>query len=391
MRGDDQQQDGMFSYISPNKRVPQEHPLRRIRSIVDRVLDQLSPRFNKLYARAGRPSIAPEKLLRALLLQLLYSVRSERLLMEQLDYNLLFRWFVGLSMDDAVWDASTFSKNRERMLEGDIAEAFFQGVLGEARAGQLLSDEHFTVDGTLLEAWASHKSFRPVDPVGKDNDQEPKPPAARWDENNPTVNYRGEKRTNQTHCSTTDPQAMLARKGPGKEAKLSYHGHLMTENRSGLVVNTQVTTAYGSAECHAGLLMAEQLPGCGRVTLGADKGYDQREFVEELRCMGVTPHVAQNQGREIKINTRPGQTRESATKRAEPCSIEIFQHPASQNSYHVPPPALVRSPHNGGAPEPAPLGETPRGELGWRRARGCQCCRACAPTPRYRAHTRLPC
>src|SRR5437899_3108115 len=188
MRGDDQQQDGMFSYISPNKRVPQEHPLRRIRSIVDRVLDQLSPRFR-----------------------------------------------------------------------------------------------------------------------------------------------------------------------PGKEAKLSYHGHLMTENRSGLVVNTQVTTAYGSAECHAGLLMAEQLPGCGRVTLGADKGYDQREFVEELRCMGVTPHVAQNQGREIKINTRPGQTRESATKRAEPCSIEICQHPASQNSYHVPPPALVRSPHNGGAPEPALL------------------------------------
>src|SRR5438477_670166 len=220
MRGDDQQQDGMFSNISPNKRVPQEHPLRRIRSIVDRVLDQLSPRFNKLYARAGRPSIAPEKLLRALLLQLLYSVRSERLLMEQLDYNLLFRWFVGLSMDDAVWDASTFSKNRERMLEGDIAEAFFQGVLGEARAGQLLSDEHFTVDGTLLEAWASHKSFRPVDPVGKDNDQEPKPPAARWDENNPTVNYRGEKRTNQTHCSTTDPQAMLAQNQGRRRSRL---------------------------------------------------------------------------------------------------------------------------------------------------------------------------
>ena len=298
MRGDDQQQDGMFSYISPDKRVPQDHPLRRIRPIVDRVLEQLSPRFNQLYARAGWPSIAPEKLLRALLLQLLYSVRSERLLMEQLDYNLLFRWFVGLSMDDAVWDASTFSKNRERMLEGDIAEAFFQGVLGEARAGQLLSDEHFTVDGTLLEAWASHKSFRPVDPVAKDkNDQEPNPPAARWDENNPTLNYRGEKRSNQTHCSTTDPEAMLARKGPGKEAKLSYHGHLMTENRNGLVVNTRLTTAHGSAECHAGMLMAEQLPGCGRVTLGADKGYDQREFVEELRRMGVTPHVAQNQGR----------------------------------------------------------------------------------------------
>ena len=168
MRGDDQQQDGMFSYISPDKRVPQDHPLRMIRSLVDGVLEQLSPRFNRLYARAGRPSIAPEKLLRALLLQMLYSVRSERLLMEQLDYNLLFRWFVGLSMDDEVWDASTFSKNRERLLEGDIAEAFFQGVLGEARAGELLSDEHFTVDGTLLEAWASHKSFRPVDAVAKD-------------------------------------------------------------------------------------------------------------------------------------------------------------------------------------------------------------------------------
>ncbi len=307
MRGDDQQQDGMFSYISPDKRVPQDHPLRRIRVIVDRVLEQLSPRFNRLYARAGRPSIAPEKLLRTLLLQLLYSVRSERLLMEQLDYNLLFRWFVGLSMDDAVWDASTFSKNRERLLAGDIAEAFFQGVLQEARTGELLSDEHFTVDGTLLEAWASHKSFRPVDPVApeKDEDQDPKPPAARWDENNPTVSYRGEKRSNQTHCSTTDPEAMLARKGRGKEAKLSYHGHLMTENRNGLVVNTRVTTAYGSAEPHAGLLMAEQLPGCGRVTLGADKGYDQREFIEELRQMGITPHVAQNQsGRRSRVDQR---------------------------------------------------------------------------------------
>jgi len=226
--------------------------------------------------------------------------------MEQLDYNLLFRWFVGLSMDDEVWDASTFSKNRERMLEGDIAEAFFQGVLGEARAGQLLSDEHFTVDGTLLEAWASQKSFRPVDAVGKDkNDQEPKPPAARWDENNPTVNYRGEKRSNHTHCSSTDPEAMLARKGRGKEAKLSYHGHLMTENRNGLVVNTCLTTAYGSAEPHAGLLMAEPLPGRGRVTLGADKGYDQREFIEELRPMGITPHVAQNQrGRRSRVDQR---------------------------------------------------------------------------------------
>jgi transposase len=300
MRGDDQHQDEMFSYISPDKRVPQDHPLRPLRALVDRVLEQLSARFNKLYAQAGRPSIAPEKLLRALLLQMLYSVRSERLLMEQLDYNLLFRWFVGLSMDDEVWDASTFSKNRERLLGGDIAEAFFQGVLGEARAGKLLSDEHFTVDGTLLEAWASHKSFRPIEPPAKDKDKtddDPKPPAARWDENNPTINYRGEKRGNQTHRSTTDPEAMLARKGRGKEAKLSYHGHLMTENRNGLVVNTLVTAAYGAAECHAGLLMAEQLPGCGRVTLGADKGYDQREFIEELRHMEITPHVAQNQSR----------------------------------------------------------------------------------------------
>src|SRR6202162_1472571 len=233
MRGDDVLQGAMFSYLSPEQRVPAEHPLRPIRQMVDAVLKRLSPRFQGMYAERGRPSIPPEKLLRALLLQCLYSVRSERLLMEQLDYNLLFRWFVGLSMDDEVWDASTFSKNRERMLEGEIAEAFFQGVLGEARAGQLLSDEHFTVDGTLLEAWASHKSFRPVDPVGKDkNDHEPKPPAARWDKNNPTINYRGEKRSNQTHCSTTDPEAMLARKGRGKEAKLSYHGHLMTENRN---------------------------------------------------------------------------------------------------------------------------------------------------------------
>src|SRR5438270_8818810 len=209
MRGDDQQQDGMFSYISPNKRVPQEHPRRRIRSIVDRVLDQLSPRFNKLYARAGRPSIAPEKLLRALLLQLLYSVRSERLLMEQLQYNLLFRWFVGLSMDDAVWTPTVFSKNRDRLLDGDIAQAFFLEVRAEARAAGLLSDEHFTVDGTLLEAWASQKSFRPKD--------RPDPPSADPTDRNPTVNFRGEPRANDTHQSTTDPDARLYKKASGQE------------------------------------------------------------------------------------------------------------------------------------------------------------------------------
>src|SRR5204863_9702521 len=192
MRGDDQQQDGMFSYISPNKRVPQEHPLRRIRSIVDRVLDQLSPRFNKLYARAGRPSIAPEKLLRALLLQLLYSVRSERLLMEQLDYNLLFRWFVGLDIDDAVWDATTFSKNRDRLLEGDIAQEFFAAIGEQARGKGLLSDEHFTVDGTLLEAWASHKSFQRTDTP---------PPPSDDDPGSPTVDFHGDRRNNTTHQS----------------------------------------------------------------------------------------------------------------------------------------------------------------------------------------------
>src|ERR1017187_6580190 len=201
MRGDDQQQDGMFSYISPDKRVPQEHPLRRIRIIVDRVLEQLSPRFNKLYARAGRPSIAPEKLLRVLLLQLLYTVRSERLLMEQLDYNLLFRWFVGLNMDDSVWDVTVFTKNRERLLEGNIAEAFFQAVLQQARERSLLSDEHFTVDGTLLEAWASLKSFQRKDA---------KNAAPPDDPGNPTVDFHGEKRSNETHASKTDPDANMA-------------------------------------------------------------------------------------------------------------------------------------------------------------------------------------
>src|ERR1700720_1143022 len=285
MRGDDQQQDGMFSYISPDKRVPQDHPLRRIRPIVDRVLEQLSPRFNKLYARAGRPSIAPEKLLRALLVQLLYSVRSERLLMEQLDYNLLFRWFVGLSMDDAVWDASTFSKNRERMLEGDIAEAFFQGVLGEARAGQLLSDEHFTVDGTLLEAWASHKSFKPKGTDGPPPD----------DPKNPTVNFHGQQRRNDTHQSTTDPESRLYKKAVGREAKLGYLAHLLTENRHGFIVDTAVTAATGTAERDAAIAMLGELPlTARRVTVGGDKNFDMPAWVGAVRRMGITPHVAQH-------------------------------------------------------------------------------------------------
>jgi transposase len=288
MRGDDEQQLGVFSYVSPEQRVPTDHPLRPVRAMADEALRELRPRFNKLYAQTGRPSIAPEKLLRALLLQVLYSVRSERMLMEQLDYNLLFRWFVGLNMDDAIWDATVFSKNRQRLLSGDIAEACFEAVVRQARQRDLLSDEHFTVDGTLLEAWAGQKSFRHVD----DNQQ---PPSAGTGEgSNPTVNFQGEKRSNETHCSSTDPDAMLARKSRGTGALLAYRGHLMTENRNGLVVSTLTTRAYGSAERDAALLMAESLPGKHRVTLGADKGYDTRDFITELRHMEITPHVAQN-------------------------------------------------------------------------------------------------
>jgi transposase len=287
MRGDDEQQLSVFSYVSPEQRVPKDHPLRPLRAMADEALCELRPRFNKLYAKTGRPSIAPEKLLRALLLQVLYSVRSERMLMEQLDYNLLFRWFVGLNMDDAIWDATVFTKNRQRLLDGDIADGFFAAVLKQARQRDLLSDEHFTVDGTLLEAWAGQKSFRRVA-----NDQEP--PAGTGEGSNPTLNFHGEKRSNQTHCSTTDPDAMLARKSRGTGAVLAYRGHLLTENRNGLVVSTLTTRAYGSAERDAALLMGEALPGTHRVTLGADKGYDARDFVDELRHMGITPHVAQN-------------------------------------------------------------------------------------------------
>ena len=288
MRGDDEQQLGVFSYVSPEQRVPTNHPLRPVRAMADEALHDLRPRFNKLYAKTGRPSIAPEKLLRALLLQVLYSVRSERMLMEQLDYNLLFRWFVGLNMDDAIWDATVFTKNRQRLLDGNVADLFFAAVLKQARERDLLSDDHFTVDGTLLEAWAGQKSFRRVD----DNQQPPA--AAIGDGSNPTMNFHGEKRSNQSHCSTTDPDAMLARKSRGSGSVLAYRGHLLTENRNGLVVSTLTTRAYGSAERHAALLMAEALPGTQRVTLGADKGYDARDFIDELRHMEITPHVAQN-------------------------------------------------------------------------------------------------
>ena len=284
MRGPDERTDFLFSYLSPEQRVPADHPLRPIRRIVDAALARLTAEFEALYTDFGRPSIPPEQLLRALLLQVLYTVRSERLLIEQLEYNLLFRWFVGLGLDERIWNHSTFSKNRDRLLRGAIADAFFAQVLDEARGHGLLSDEHFTVDGTLLEAWASHKSFRPKDE---------EPPAPPDDPKNPTVNFRGERRKNDTHQSTTDPAARMYRKSDGHPARLVYMGHVLMENRSGLIVDTDLTPADGYGERYAALEMLEALPG-GRVTAGADKAYDYPEFVAELRHMTVTPHVAQN-------------------------------------------------------------------------------------------------
>jgi transposase len=285
MRGTDKKQEPMFSYISAEKRVPKDHPLRAIRTMVDLILKDLSPLFETLYSNTGRPSIAPEKLLRTLLLQVLYTVRSERLLMEQLDYNLLFRWFVGLSMDDPIWDATVFSKNRDRLLEGDIARAFFERVLCHARAQHLLSDEHFTVDGTLIEAWAGQKSFKKKGSRSNNSTDDP---------GNPSVDFKGEKRTNQTHQSTTDPQARMYKKAKGKESKLCYLGHVMMENRNGLAVNARITKASGTAEREAAADMMGELPGKKRITVGADKAYDTKEFVEQSRGMSVTPHVAQN-------------------------------------------------------------------------------------------------
>jgi transposase len=318
MRGDDPQQAAMFSYLSPEERVPLEHPLRAIRALVDVVLKELSPQFAQMYSHTGRPSIAPEKLLRALLLQVLYTVRSERLLMEQLDYNLLFRWFVGLNIDDPIWDASTFSKNRERLLAGDIARAFFAQVLAQARERNLLSDEHFTVDGTLIEAWAGQKSFKRKDSA---------PPASPPDDpGNPSIDFRGERRTNATHASTTDPEARLYKQATGQEAKLAYLGHVLMENRHGLVVDSCVTQATGTAEREAALAMAEAIPGQHRVTLGADKNYDTHDFVRDVRELQVTPHVAQHtSGRSSAIDGRttrhPGY---AVSQRKRKCVEEIF-------------------------------------------------------------------
>ncbi len=269
--------------------MPEGHPLRRMKPMVEVALKTLSPAFDRMYSDMGRPSIAPEKLLKALLLQMLYTVRSERMLMEQLGYNLLFRWFVGMNMDEAVWVPTVYSKNRDRLLGGEIAEKFFSAVLDQARTADLLSDEHFSVDGTLIEAWASHKSFQRRDGSGADKPKD--------DPGNPSVDFHGEKRSNDTHESATDPDSRLARKSGGHEAKLAYCGNVVVENRNGLVVDTELLQCNGTAERDAAMLMAERFEGDWRVTLGADKGYETRDLVEQLRGMNVTPHVAQNHNR----------------------------------------------------------------------------------------------
>jgi transposase len=295
MRGKDVQQQAMFSYLSPEARVPQDHPLRPIRDMVNQALAELSGEFQAMYSREGRSSIPPEKLLRALLLQILYTIRSERLLMEQLDYNLLFRWFVGLSMDDKVWDHSVFSKNQARFLDSDLAAAFFARILKQAASAGLLSDEHFTVDGTLIEAWASLKSFRPKDA----------PPPKGGGGRNPEVDFHGQKRLNQTHASTTDPEARLFKKGKGKEAKLCFMGHVLMENRHGLVVSPRLTKATGTAEREAAVGLVEAVPGRHSITVGGDKAYDTQEFVQSLRALKAVPHVAQNcKGRKSAIDGR---------------------------------------------------------------------------------------
>ena len=281
MRGDDKQlQSGMFSYVSLEQRVPPDHPLRAIRKLVDEILARMSKQFDALYSEVGRPSIPPERLLRALLLQVFYTIRSERLLMEELDYNLLYRWFVGLEIDDRVWDVTVYTKNRDRLLNQEVAQSFFEQV--KQQAAGLMSDEHFTVDGTLIEAWASHKSFQRKD-KGDGG-----PEAGR--------NFHGEERRNDTHASKTDAEARLYKKSYGQEAKLSYLGHTVVENRNGLVVAAMATQADGMAERDAGLLMVADLTRMGqrRITLGADKAYDTRDFVDTVRELGATPHVAQN-------------------------------------------------------------------------------------------------
>ena len=298
MRGGDERSGTLFSYVDLEARVRQNHPLRAIRVIVNEALSALEDEFSALYSPIGRPSIPPEKLLRAMLLQAFYSIRSERQLMERLEFDLLFRWFVGIGVDEAAWDHSVFSKNRDRLLEGAIAAKFLGAVLTQPRVKRLLSTDHFSVDGTLIEAWASMKSFKPK--VGSED-----PPAGGGGRNKET-DFHGEKRSNETHASTTDPEARLYRKGQGKEAKLCFLGHALMENRNGLLVDACLTQADGHAERVAALHMIEPRADRPRaITLGADKAYDAEDFVNELRAMKVTPHVAQNtSGRSSAIDGR---------------------------------------------------------------------------------------
>jgi transposase len=302
MRGDDEKSGSLFSYIDLEERVRADHPLRPIRDIANAALAALSGEFATLYPGLGRPSIAPEKLLRAMLLQAFYSVRSERQLMERIEFDLLFRWFVGIGVDDPVWDHSSFSKNRERLLEGEIAAKFLTAVLTQPRIRRLLSSEHFSVDGTLIQAWASMKSFKPKEPPGNDGGCSGEQGGGR----NAPADFRGQKRSNETHRSTTDADARLYRKGPGMEARLCYIGHGLMENRSGLLVDARLTLVSGHAERLAALDMIE--PVADRpvaITLGADKSYDAADFVEELRSLNVRPHVAQNtSGRRSAIDKR---------------------------------------------------------------------------------------
>src|ERR1700691_1190252 len=298
MRGGDERSGALFSYVHLEARVGSDHPLRDLRSVVNEALAALSGQFSALYARIGRPSIPPEKLLRAMLLQAFYSIRSERQLMERLEVDLLFRWFVGIGVDGGAWDYSVLSKNRDRLLEGDIAAKFLSAVLAQPRVKRLLSTDHFSVDGTLIEAWASMKSFKPKD--GSDE-----PPADGSGRNRET-DFHGQRRSNDTHASTTDPEARLYRKGAGKEAKLCFMGHALMENRNGLVVDACLTPADGHAERVAALHMIEPLADRPQaITVGADKAYDTEDFVNELRSMKVTPHVAQNtSGRSSAIDGR---------------------------------------------------------------------------------------
>ena len=284
MRGGDDRTEGLFSYVSCEARVPADHPLRPIRAICDEALEVLSPEFEGLYSKVGRPSIPPEKLLRALLLQAFYTIRSERQLMEQIGYNLLFRWFVGLSMDAPIWDVTVFTKNRERLLAGDVASKFLMAVVAQARGRALLSDEHFSVDGTLIEAWASIKSFRPKDGGGD----------APGPGRNSERDFHGERRSNATHASSTDPDAKLYRKGNGQSSRMAFMGHVLMENRNGLVVGATLTQATGTAEREAALDLLDGLGVRRRITLGADKAYDVRDFVGQLRARTVTPHIARD-------------------------------------------------------------------------------------------------